>query len=168
MLLSAPSPCERRYRLRVLRADLTSHWPSVPFFRSGGPTSAFCDLTRGAGGISQVLVRFSSYIPRSKVDPGRPSESLPKRSLCVGFPSVNTVAICINLILEAVSSLGDCGFPCGLQDSLCTLQRFRSVNFVDLLDRCNTRYKWLVTPYLIGTFTRREAPSFAWRTNGRR
>ena len=34
-----------------------------------------------------------------------------------------------------------------------------------LLHRCNTQYRWLVRPYLTGTSTLQETPSFAWRTN---
>ena len=34
-----------------------------------------------------------------------------------------------------------------------------------LLHRCNTRYRWLVRPYLAGTCTLQETPSCAWRTN---
>jgi len=37
---------------------------------------------------------------------------------------------------------------------------------VCLRNNCNTRYEWLVRPYSTGTFTLKEAPSFAWRTNG--
>jgi hypothetical protein len=45
-----------------------------------------------------------------------------KRCLCVGFWGVNTIAICIKRLYEAVSSFGECGLPCGLRGSLCTLQ----------------------------------------------
>ena len=51
----------------------------------------------------------------------------------------------------------ECGLPCGLRGSLCTLQLFRSV--VDLLHNCNTRYGWLVRPYPAGTLTLQETPS---------
>jgi len=44
----------------------------------------------------------------------------------VGFWLVNTIAICTKPVNGAVSSLGDCGLPCGRRDSLCTLQLFRS------------------------------------------
>jgi len=39
------------------------------------------------------------------VDPGRPSESSPRRSLCVGFWSRYAIAICIILVIGAVSRL---------------------------------------------------------------
>ena len=70
--------------------------------------------------------RFLSRIPRSRLDPGRPSGTSPWRFLCVGFWVVNTIAICTKPVNGAVSSLGDCGLPCGRRDSLCTLQLFRS------------------------------------------
>ena len=39
------------------------------------------------------------------VDPGRPSDSSPRRSLCVGFWSRYAIAICIILVIGAVSRL---------------------------------------------------------------
>jgi len=111
--------------------------------------------------------RFSPRIPRSKVDPGRPSGSSPWRFLCIGFWGVNTIAICMTLFNEAVSSFGECGLPCGLRDSLCPLQLSCSALHLCLLHSCNTRYEWLVRPYSAGTCTRQEAPSFAWRTNAK-
>jgi len=108
--------------------------------------------------------RFLSRIPRSKVDPGRPSRTSPWRFFCVGFWLVNTIAICTKPTNGAVSSFGKSGLPCGLRDSLCTLQWFRSVR-LNLLHHCNTRYRWVVSPSLAGTLTLLKAPSFAWRTN---
>ncbi len=67
-------------------------------------------------------------MPRSKVDPGRPSKCSPNRILCVGFCSVETIAICTWTVFTvtpnngAVSSFREYGFPCGLCGSLCTLQ----------------------------------------------
>jgi hypothetical protein len=82
----------------------------------------------------------------------------------VGFWLVNTIAICIKPTNGAVSSFGEYGLPCGLRDSLCTLQWFHSVR-ENLLHHCNTRYRWVVNPCLAGTLTLLKAPSFAWRTN---
>ena len=108
--------------------------------------------------------------PTLLVDPGRPSEisSKQRRSLCIGFWGVNTIALCLTLFYEAVSSFGECGLPCGLRGSLCTLQLFRSALHQCFLHSCNTRYEWLVRPSSAGTFTLQEAPSFAWRTNAMR
>jgi hypothetical protein len=72
------------------------------------------------------------------VDPGRSSGISPKRSLCVGFWGVKTIAICMMLAHGAVSSLRQCGLPGGLRGSLCTLRRCRSA-VLCLLPRCNTR-----------------------------
>src|SRR5262245_9465261 len=66
----------------------------------------------------------------------------------------------------AVSSFREGGLPYGLRGTLCTLHLCRPA--VYLLHRCNTRYRWLVKPYLAGTCTLQETPSFAWRTNARR
>src|SRR5215813_7810868 len=71
----------------------------------------------------------------------------------------------MTLFYEAVSSFGECGLPCGLRGSLCTLHLCRSALHLRFLHSCNTRYEWLVRPYSAGTFTPQEAPSFAWRTN---
>jgi hypothetical protein len=44
-------------------------------------------------GPPKSLALLSTH-PALFADPGRPSEHSPYRALCVGFPSVNTVAIC--------------------------------------------------------------------------
>jgi hypothetical protein len=115
-------------------------------------------------GSPKFLTLLSTH-PTLFVDPGRPSGRSPKRVLCVGFWGVNPIAICMTLFYEAVSSFGECGLPCGLRDSLCTLQLFRSALHRGFLHSCHTRYEWLVRPCSAGTSTLQEAPSFAWRTN---
>jgi len=105
--LSVPFPSERRYRLRVLWTDPTpeGHWLSYLSFRICLPPHG------GTIRVSQVLVRFSRHMPRFFVNPGRPSENSPNRSLRVGFQTVNTVAICTCAALcrrrnnEAISRL---------------------------------------------------------------
>jgi hypothetical protein len=58
--------------------------------------------------------------PALFMDPGRPSELSPKkRSLCVGFWRVKTIAICIRLVTRL--SQGQCGLPYGLRGAPCTL-----------------------------------------------
>ena len=125
-------------------------------------------------------------MPRSKVDPGRPSRTSPYRFVRVGFRLSDGVAICSIKCIEAVSSFGEYGPPCGLRVSLCTLQRLRSVVFIEAVtlgglntvvfsqcpfsirvipklhislppSLCNTRYEWLVRPYSAGTFTPQES-----------
>jgi len=67
------------------------------------------------------------------VDPGRPSQHSPIRALCVGFWAVKTIAICSAMLCIATLITGlyqdfrECGLPCGLHGSLCTLQLLRSV-----------------------------------------
>ena len=89
-------------------------------------------------GPPKSLMLLSTH-PTLFVDPGRPSEDSPYRPLCVGFPSVNTVAVCFILSNGAVSSFRKYGLPCGLRGSLCTLQQCRSAGwfqkFVSLLSR---------------------------------
>jgi hypothetical protein len=116
--------------------------------------------------------KFLTFLSRHAtlfVDPDRPSESSPKRSLCVGFWSRYTIAICIILINGAVTSLGDCGLPCGLHGSLCTLQGCRSAVAsppFSLLHRCNTRSGWVVSPYPARNFTLPESAKLSLARNG--
>ena len=92
---------------------------------------------------------FSPHVPRSKLDPGRPSETSPLRSLCVGFWAVNTIAICFqtvctaNSIHGAVSSFREYGLPCGPCGSLCTLQLSRSVFLSSLTTATLGTIGWL-------------------------
>ena len=115
-------------------------------------------------GSPKFLTLLSTH-PTLFVDPGRPSGRSPKRVLCVGFWRVNTIAICILLVTRLSQALEECGLPCGLHGSLCTLQLSRSALHRSFLHSCNTRYEWLVRPSSVGTCTPQEAPSFAWRTN---
>ena len=85
---SSPSPCNRRYRLKVLWDDLTPLNPSGALLvvdtsylerRLKGLPSSWC---------------FSHYMPRS-LTPAVPPESHHLRFLCIGFRHVKTVANCI-------------------------------------------------------------------------
>ena len=175
VLLSAPSPCERRHRLRVVWADLTPCELSAallsvetrlpvavvnPASRSFRlrPTWVWVSpcvaslavclahyrfgsrFSSGTRRVSQVPVRFFTCVPRSKVDPGRPSRTSPRTigPSVLASGTVNTVAICAKRLDGAVSSFGDYGLSCGLHVSLCTLQLTCSA--FDLRScSCNTR-----------------------------
>ena len=115
------------------------------------------------------------------LDTDSPSKILPIRFLCIGFRCVKNVADCIDT-LTMLTWLQGCAYPlwpmwfsvyasCILLCSrlpqskpLATLRRIR-----------NTRYGWLVRPYEIpilgflpsGSFTLKEATSFACRTNAK-
>src|SRR5213594_1732945 len=115
-------------------------------------------------GSPKFLTLLSTH-PTLLVDPDSPSQTSPLRSVCMGFYRVKSIADCITLAHGAVSSFGECGLPCGLRGSLCTLQLFRSALHQCFLHSCNTRYEWLVRPSSAGTSTLQEAPSFAWRTS---
>ena len=121
--------------------------------------------TRRVSQVPDASLHASHALRWTPADPRRSHQK--KRSLCIGFWGVNTIAICSNRLYEAVSSFGECGLPCGLRGALCTLQLFRSALHRGFLHSCNTRYEWLVRPSSAGTSTRQEAPSFAWRTNAR-
>src|ERR1700730_7544542 len=115
----------------------------------------------GTNWVSQVLWCFSSHMPRSCPTPADPRQPHLLRLLCFGFWNTKTIAVCFNIIDEAVSSFRECGPSYGLCDSLCTLQPFRSA-LTSPPHGCNTRYEWLVRPCSTGTLTQSETPSFAW------
>src|SRR5437764_14913590 len=129
-----------------------------PSFGSASPTGP---RRNHLGLPSSLVLLFTHATPFA--DPGRPSTTSPLRLLCFGFWKADTIAACSFNIDEAVSSFRECGLPCGLRDSLCTLQPFRSA-LTAPPHGCNTRYEWLVRPCSTGTFTQLETPSFAWRT----
>jgi len=76
------------------------------------------------------------------VNPDRPSENSPCRFPCVGFQTVNTVAICtctaftVDAITGLYQDFRKCGLPCGLRRSLCTLQWCCSIADVRNLCPC--------------------------------
>ena len=159
-----------------------------PLPHVNGPTvSEYYGLIRLPKGLRLPYLTFRVRLPASQepigspkfraflsthatlfVDPGRPSESSPMRSLCVGFwypvtpspPALSSVTRLYHLCLQhwCKQDFRECGLPYGLCGSLCTLQLFRSV--VNLLHNCNTRYGRLVRPYPTGTSTLQETPSF--------
>ncbi len=108
-------------------------------------------------GSPKFLVFLSTHATLF-VDPGRPSESSPIRSLCAGFWYRYTIATCIILGNEAVSRLQ------GVRSPLWPMWfpvYASAVSFgFCLLHNCNTRYGWLVRPFPSGTFTLQETPSF--------
>ena len=142
---------------RVLPVDLTSERSSA--LLSEPPPWVFPQEPPGPPKFSTLLSTHTALF----VDPGRPSGTSPKRSLCVGFWHVNTIAICLPLLRGCVklqgvrSPLRSLWFP--------VYASAGSFGFTTLLSNCNTRYGWLVGPYPAGTLTLQEAPSFAWRTN---
>jgi hypothetical protein len=79
------------------------------------------------------------------VDPDRPSGSSPKRFLCVDFWSVKTIAVCMSRAHGAVSSFRECGLPCGLRGTLCTLHLCRSA-CTSFTDATLGRSDWLDLP----------------------
>ncbi len=99
--LSAPSPCERPYRLRVLWADPTPEGSSASLLCLSCPPTCHWDgggqihnapthdrnpsgAKPGLSEVEEFLTFFSTHATLL-VYPGRPSESSPKRSLCIGF-----------------------------------------------------------------------------------
>ncbi len=157
---SSPFPCERRYRLRVLRDDLT------PF--SYGPSDALLAVVtsyplRGGGRASQVpgtsLTTCHALGPRQSLRNLTIYDSL---VLASGTLKPSPTA---SLLLTGLNCFGEVRLPCGLQCSLCTLQVCHFSRYEILFHTRNTRYWWLVKPYQARTYTLQEAPSCAWRTN---
>ena len=152
-------------------------WSALPprstMERSDSPQSIRCPsfglvhptLRRETTGPPRFLA--SLFLRATLSDPGRPSRTSPMRSLCGGFRNANTVAACSHEVTR-LNRLGECGLPCGPQDSLCTLRISCSVVVDFLLHIRNTRYGWLVKPCPTGTLTLKETPSFAWRTSSSR
>lgn len=166
------SPCF----LCELRSPVTPFpmWSALPpqstMERSDSPLPIRCPsfglvhptLNRETAGSPRFLA--SLFLRATLSDPGRPSWISPMRSLCIGFRNANTVAT-RSIGVTRLNRLGECGLPCGPQDSLCTLRTSCSVVVDFLLHIRNTRYGWLVRPCPTGTFTLKEMPSFAWRTS---
>ena len=74
---------------------------------------AQASLQAGTNRVSKFLTLLSTH-PALFVDPGRPSEShQKKRSLCLGFWRVNTIAICILLVTRLSQALGSAASPTG-------------------------------------------------------
>jgi len=91
------------------------------------------------------------------VDPDRPSGSSPRRFLCVGFWSVQTIAVCMSRDNGAVSSFGECGLSCGLRGALCTLHLACSV-FTSSTGATLGRSGWLdLTPQGLAPCKKRQA-----------
>ncbi len=117
---------------------------------------------------------FSAYIPRPMKTPAAPPESRPRpmprqalqgtlRFLCFGFRCSEIVADRFIIIDEAALDFRECGLPCGLHASLCTLRMFCSANgqYGQYLRHTrNTRYGWWAIPYPMGTSTPQEASNF--------
>ena len=144
--LSLPSPCGRRYRLKVLWSDLTPHGPS------GGLRCGLVHLTLSEG------THEASQVPGISLPAChalRPRQSL--QDLTVTIPSCRLPEHQHRrrLLLEVtrLNCFGECGLSCGPQGSLCTLRISCSVVIDSLLNTRNTRYRWLVRPDPTGTST---------------
>src|SRR5881409_2393719 len=99
-------------------------------------------------------------MPRSKVDPGRPSRTSPISSGPSVWASdpVNIVAICVERNDGAVSSFGGRGLSCGLRVSLCTLQLTCSVFTSAVAVATLGRSGWLIlTPQGLPPCKKRQA-----------
>ena len=148
-----------------LRPTAVSGLPR-PWLLSRRPCDGFPRVARARqqpGGPPTCLTRRSTP-PTRGVDPGGPAGLSPRRSLGVGCWGVHPLARRVMPPHGAVSRVRACGLPCGLRGALCPLRRCRAA-VLCRLHRCHTREEWWVRPDSAGTYTRPEAPRFAWRTN---
>src|SRR3990172_3353304 len=114
----------------------------------------------GTRRVSQVLERFSTCVPRSRVDPGRPSRTSPRTigPSVLASDAVKNVAVCIKRNDGAVSSFGEYGLSCGLHVSLCTLQLTCSVFTSAVAVATLGRSGWLIlTPQGLSPCKKRQA-----------
>jgi hypothetical protein len=111
-------------------------------------------------------------MPRSKVDPGRPSENSPYRSLCMGFWAFEAIAVCFWTVLTADSLSGlyqasgsavfpvACAVPCVRFSLYCSKPPFSFTTatlgmngWLDLIHQGLSPWK--------------RSPGFPWRTKSR-
>lgn len=101
--------------------------PRSTMERSDSPRPVRCP---SFGLVHPTLVRETAGPPRFQAPlflratlsgPGRPFRILPLRSLCIGFRITNSVATC-SCSVTRLNRFGECGLPCGPQDSLGTLR----------------------------------------------
>jgi hypothetical protein len=156
---SLPSPCGRLSRLTVLWSDLTPHGPS------GGLLLGWSTLPSGKETAGPPRFLTPLFLRATLSDPGRPSRISPERSRCIGFRFSNTVATC-SIGVTRLNRFGECGLPCGPQDSLCTLRTFRSfaLHCILLMSATLDTGGWLGLTRR-GLAPRKKMPSFAWRTS---
>ena len=123
--------------------------------------------------------RFSPHMPRPR------TPTAPRKSYQIDFSVLASIALRMSptalMLLTMLTWLRGCANPCGLCGSLCTLRNVlrcsrlpQSKPPATLRRMRNTRYGWLVRPYEFillnspsGTFTPKEATSFACRTNAK-
>jgi len=126
--------CLCRLRLPVRPFPVCTALPSPRTLRG---SDALAVLTLPCGGASLGLAPQApsgpptcltplSTPPTRLVDPDRPSGSAPQRFRCVGFWSVQTIAVCLRRENGAVSRCRECGRPDGLRGALWTLHLCRS------------------------------------------
>ena len=100
-------------------------------------------LHSGIHRVSQVLLRFSTYLPRP-LTPTDPPESHLYQSLRVGFRHVKNVAICFLPLLTGLYLLqGSAAFSYGLYISLCTLHLPCSIFSISAADAALGMGSWL-------------------------
>ncbi len=106
---------ERKTYRRVLWSDLTPHGPSGGLLSVGAPYSTY----EGDHGASRVPRHRCSCVPRSLTPAGPPgSHHFDPFVLASGMVTPSPPASAVTRL----NCFGECGLPCGPQDSLCTLR----------------------------------------------
>ena len=123
-------PTVSEYYGLIAKQSFVTPWTSSALLLSLGVAYLF--HPRNLQGLSSSR-RFSPRIPRSLWTPADPRSA----HQCALFvlasgpltPSPSAFeALASYAYIGAISSLGECGLPCGLRGALCTLQLFRSVS----------------------------------------
>ena len=145
----------------------------IPSFLPRETGTSFQPSLSGTVRVSQVLVYFSSYMPRPD-DTGRPSGISPVQ--CQSKPcgetddSVVLASVTLKtspsalILLTVLYHASEVAFPPVAYMILCVRFVWVVQRFVYPSQSRNTQYGWLAKPYPAGTFTLQEAPSFTWRT----
>ena len=160
--------------LRLLRADLTSKGSSfvslltrLPYHLPDGTpldlSSSWC---------------ISSCMPRldNSADSPQPHPFIYMNNGCFAWTSMalQTSSVSSNIYRSDTSTSGSrqslwptwfSVYASPILFVWCSPHYWKANANLKLRHRRNTRYRWLVKPYLTGTYTLQDASSFAWRTN---
>src|SRR6185295_5264250 len=132
----------------------------------GSPSFGRPRLPARAGTIwvSQVLWCFSSHMPRSFPTPADPRHPYPVGCSVLASETLRPSPSALILLTRLYQASG-----IAVPLTACVIPCVRFIRFVRpllrLLNVCNTRYEWLVSPCSTGTLTQSETPSFPWRTS---
>ena len=137
-----PSPCDRPYRLGVLRSSLTPYKPSDALLVSWYILPFV--IIKGENRVSQVP--GASLLTYHALRPRRPIKILPVTIFTVLTSASLTTSSTTTTLISGLDCLREVHLPCGLLDSLSTLRQFRSINpLIPDLPPTSTQHSVLVS-----------------------